>query len=330
MYERISDSSDSLLKKDQSSLPCKRWKQELGMSFSMSSLHDHDCLLAILEFLSWEDLNSFSLSSKECCEIRGHSSLDQTRSGTIALGKGVSNAIELMEKVRERQWSEAFSGHRTHLRLSGLTHLSSKIDSLDSEFINNASPLKEVTSLDCSIQESCPSRPWLSRFEDYVDSGLAHGLTLSLLVPHLRQIDMSYLPLTLLGVAWILENNPNLEVLRWNHAVIWPINVDTCEYLRTCANLKEVYLDGARMLFCDDVNQDQYLWTAFSEYSKKLEKVSLRGTRRCHKGKLSTVPQESLMKFVRCTPSLQWFRSDLSPANVAILKKERPEIAFCS
>lgn len=302
-------------------------KQELGMSDSLSSLHDHDCLLEILQFLSWRDLNSFSLASKECCKIRRHSSLDQTRSGTISLGTGISNATELMETVRERKWSEAFSGHRTHLRLSGLTHLRSKIDSFD--FINSASALKEVTSLDCSIKGKCKERPWLSRFEDYVDDGLAHGFTLSLLVPNLQQLNMSQLPLTLIGVAWILENNPRLEVLRWNHAVVWPINIDTFEYLKTCLNLKEVYLDGARLLFCDDAIQDDYLWNTFNQYSANLEKISLRGTRQCYKGKLSVISQEILMKIVHNTSSLRWFRSDLSPENTAILQKQRPDVMFC-
>jgi hypothetical protein len=42
------------------------------------------------------------------------------------------------------------------------------------------------------------------------------------------------------------------------------------------------------------------------------------------------VPQTGLIKFVRRTPTLKWFRSDLSPENVAALRRERPDVAFVS
>lgn len=40
------------------------------------------------------------------------------------------------------------------------------------------------------------------------------------------------------------------------------------------------------------------------------------------------VPQRVLMKFVRNVPSLTYFRSDLTPENIAILQSERPEMVF--
>mmetsp|Transcript_10757 Transcript_10757/g.19491 ORF Transcript_10757/g.19491 Transcript_10757/m.19491 type:complete len:97 (+) Transcript_10757:447-737(+) len=40
------------------------------------------------------------------------------------------------------------------------------------------------------------------------------------------------------------------------------------------------------------------------------------------------VSQEMLIKMVRNHQTLQWFRSDLSAANVAMLQQERPEITF--
>lgn len=41
------------------------------------------------------------------------------------------------------------------------------------------------------------------------------------------------------------------------------------------------------------------------------------------------LPQEALIKFVRYTPSLRWLCSDLTAENIAMLKKERPEVHFC-
>jgi hypothetical protein len=45
------------------------------------------------------------------------------------------------------------------------------------------------------------------------------------------------------------------------------------------------------------------------------------------------MPQVALMKFVRHATKLKWFRSDLTPANVAKLKQElsqqrRPDVTF--
>jgi hypothetical protein len=279
-------------------------------SSCLSPLHIHDCLVNILDFLSFTDMNNFSRVSKECYNVRCHKKLDQTRSGTISLGKGVQSIVELMLKVREQEWHKSFRGNRTHLHLEGLNCLSSDIESIDEQFIKQCSPLKHVTSLDCSevhlgnsrsildssssssdegeaysssssssdddingntnenniddgngrqlsssVSSSLSSSPsssglsWLFRYQDYIDKGFAHGLALSLLVPNLREIDMSYLPLTSLGVAWIAENNPKLERIRWNRSLIWPINHHDYDILRACRNLKELYIDDARLLF---------------------------------------------------------------------------------
>jgi hypothetical protein len=318
------------------------------------TLHDHDCLLTILQFLSWEDLNLFSLASRGCYTMRSHASLDQTRSGTIHLGHGVGNAKALMDKARTHHWAGSFRGNRTHLRLSNLTYLSSDIEPIDEAFIDTISPLQQVTSLDCSMvpppppppsvhcadtdeeglrqnNNNQPRRSWfLSRYEDYVDKGFAQGLTLSLLVPNLQSIDMSYLPLTMIGVAWLTENNPHLKVIRWNHSLIWPVSNDSEHHLEALKYLKEVYLDEARILFCQDNLNEESLWNSLLDHIHGLERVSLLGTRWYRKGKLAELSQGYLVKFVRGTPSLKWFRSDLSPANVDLLRKERPQVMFVS
>lgn len=306
--------------------------EEIVLPSRVSHLHDHNCLLLVLSFLSWEDLNTFSFASKGCYKVRAHHSLDQTRSGTITLGNGVSDAKELMDKVRTEQWSSAFCGHRTHLRLSGLAHLSSNIEPINQAFIDTIDPLKQVKSLDCSVipkEERLRDRQWfLAPFEDYVDKGFAHGLTLSLLVPNLRSIDMTCLPVTLLGLACLAENNPNLEVIRWNRSLIWPISTDSGRHLECLKNLREVYLDDARMIFCAEVDEGT-LWASLTEASSKLERVSLKRTRWYRRGQPSQFSQENLMKFVRASPNLKWFRSDLTSENIEKLRIERPSVIFC-
>ena len=296
-------------------------------SSSLWFLHNHDCLLPILEFLPWQDLNNFAISSKKCYQVRNHHWLDQTRSGTIQLGNSrVSSAMEFMDRIRERHWSQAFCGRRTHLRLTGLTNLSSGSDEID---FNRIASLKEVTSLDCSIIPK-QARRILTTYVEYIDKAFSLGLALSLIVPNLREIDMSHVPLTSIAVAWLAENNPNLVIIRWNRSLIWPINNECCDHIKACQHLEELYLDDCRMLLSHEDLDPDLLWTCYSSSIKKLRRVSLRKAKWYRKGSFCPVPQEALLKFVRCTPSLKWFRSDLTIENVATLQKERPDLTFCA
>jgi hypothetical protein len=331
----------------------------------LTTFKTDDCLVDILNFLAFEDLNNFSLVSKQCYNIRCHQYLDQTRSGTIRLdGSGVKNTVELMEKAKQKQWHKFFQGNRSHLRLQGLNHISSEINSIDGDFIRNCSPLLEVTSLDCSERQRYlregtqggASSVWLNRYEDYVNKGFAHGLALSLLAPNLREIDMSLTSLTSLGVAWLAEHNQKLECIRWNHSLIWPINHHAYDILRACRNLKELHIDDARLLFTpprrtrrtteiipadnisnnlnnNDIDEEEMdtdeMWNSLIESSKSIERVSCRRSKWYQNSKFRTFSQESIMRFVRNAPNLKWLRSDLSAENIAILKQERPNILFC-
>jgi hypothetical protein len=104
-----------------------------------TSFKTDDCLVGILNFFTFEDLNNFSLVSKKCYNIRCHQYLDQTRSGTICLdGSIVKNTIELMEKAMQKQWHKSFQDNRRHLRLQGLDNISSDINSINGEFVRSA------------------------------------------------------------------------------------------------------------------------------------------------------------------------------------------------
>jgi hypothetical protein len=311
---------------------------------SLLSLYNHDCLLQLLQFLPWEDLNTFAITSKQCRKIRNHDWLDQTRSGTIRLNKA-NNVMDFMEQIQDRQWSQAFCGQRTHLRLTGLTELSSGSDHID---FNRIARLKEVTSLDCSLKIGYGMKRYCSEdvclavpnprgttpprmpLVKYVDSAFSLGLALSLIVPNLKQIDISKVPLTSIAVSWLAENNPNLKSIRWNKSYIWPINNDSFEHIKACQNLEEVYLDGASLVFCHDDMDPDLLWACFASSSQNLRRISLQNTMRYRNWRFSPLPQLGLMKLVRNSPSLQWFRSDLTPTNVEILRKERPDVTFCS
>ena len=55
-------------------------------ALSLTSLNDN-CLVLMLSNLPFQDLNSFAMCNRQCCELRRHESLDQTRSGTIVCGE---------------------------------------------------------------------------------------------------------------------------------------------------------------------------------------------------------------------------------------------------
>jgi hypothetical protein len=106
-------------------------------------------------------------------------------------------------------------------------------------------------------------------------------------------------------------------------------------------NLREVNMDGACFhggsqvysvsVLYDEQFENEFLFWLICD---RVERVSIKEVRYVHNGIEPTpIPQEGLIKFVRRAPKLRWFRSDLTPSNVAMLKQElseqeRPEISF--
>ena len=96
--------------------------------------------------------------------------------------------------------------------------------------------------------------------------------------------------------------------------------------MSSATNLKEIYMDGAQFYdddlpyaraFENDDTPDIFLFHQCS--STVLERISIRNARDGCGGNIgSTITQKMLMKFIRkAPPSLRWFRSDLTPANMA-------------
>lgn len=82
-----------------------------------------------------------------------------------------------------------------------------------------------------------------------------------------------------------------------------------------------------------DMSARHRLWI-FCRFGSLLERVSIKKGRYHLSASPSAgarakpIPQAALMTFVRRTPSLRWFRSDLTAQNVALLQAERPDIIF--
>jgi hypothetical protein len=82
------------------------------------------------------------------------------------------------------------------------------------------------------------------------------------------------------------------------------------------------------MLPLEDDAHPEYLFHASNQ---PLERVSFEDLTYCW-GSLDDMPlpQGALVKFVRRTPTLKWFKSHLTPENVALLRTERPDVTFAS
>ena len=108
------------------------------------------------------------------------------------------------------------------------------------------------------------------------------------------------------------------------------------------SNLNEIYMDDSVLMmdaadqrheYSDLENDKHSNIFLFYQCSTKLERVSIRNAKWYvynddgFRGDPTVIPQNALIKFVRNAPtSLRWFRSDLTEANMTILRSERPDI----
>ena len=175
---------------------------------------------------------------------------------------------------------------------------------------------------------------WLGSVQAEHMDDLSLPLTLARIFPNLREIDLStseYCCRTLLDFS---TRCANLEKVTWNNFDRSScISMDGAE-MGSATNLKEIYMDGAQ--FHDhywnardfETDDRPAIFLFYMCQSKVLERISIRNARTWFwENNGSAITQKMLIKFIRKAPtSLRWFRSDLTPANMAMLRLERPEI----
>ena len=195
------------------------------------------------------------------------------------------------------------------------------ITSLDISSSNSPSPTMATTGL-----------PVYSPAKNYYNSP---QYVLSKILPQLRELNF-----TKSGVvidSEISKNCPLLEKLTADNLICFTLNGNN---LRFCNNLKEIYVDHSSLNCIGSRQKDQisdlnnhHDIFMFHRCSKALERVSIRNMK--FKGFLSEddnyddedFKQNVLIKFVRnAPPTLYWFRSDLTPDNIVMLRMERPGI----
>jgi hypothetical protein len=126
------------------------------------------------------------------------------------------------------------------------------------------------------------------------------------------------------------SNNMNMSILREIHIDPFGVLLSVLPIILYCKEYsqleQETWFDHA-----SDSNGGGD-WVLLQEYPN-LERVTLKHAEYQSSSTFNNwieLPQEALIKFVRHTPNLRWFCSDLTQENIAILKDKRPEVEFCN
>jgi hypothetical protein len=107
--------------------------------------------------------------------------------------------MQLLLTIQKRRWTQTFGGNRTRLKLVGLSSLdASKMGGL--KMVARGTKLDEVTQFDISSAATSSPRKQL-----LVKNSV--GKALSLILPNLRQVDMSHVRITQTAAAEAFAKN---------------------------------------------------------------------------------------------------------------------------
>ena len=290
-----------------------------------------ECLVRILGFLTEDDLASAAQVSHRLSENCRDPSLSQTRTAVVYCAnkkcqQGVQwNSLRsLLETLVAMESTGKFARFS---RVKLVSHaLLDKLTIAHVRRFTRGVRLRNVSSLDFSVPYNSSSSV---SFRAIIPKAMA------VIMPNLREVDLSSTKYSQSAFRdFASKCSASLEKITWNHH-------STSEFLsgqelRTCRNLKEFHANDSRFYSPDERHAGtlcslQGKYCIFYHCNSKLERVSIKNAKYCNfsdKNKSICIPQSALLKFVRLTPNLRWFRSDLSPKNVSLLQVERPEITF--
>jgi len=315
--------------------PSEQEEKQRGEDYSMLLSLPDECHLAILEFLP--DLSDVACTCRRLRDARNHHILDQMRIAVINC-RSATTSEKLLRTFQTMQTknhgpANRFHRHAVALKITDAYKiLPTFIGTFPIDLLRWCLP--RVQRLDLS----CVSDNALKNCRVNVNT----FMFLATMLPNLRDIDLSGLEVNQFGFSFLPLKSPYIECIRWNDAGVEQIL--TGQYFASCHALKELYMD--RSVFVVPMHDEHaFFWdnvpgglekTILCACQDRLERVSLQGVQyRVHGGinndgsQAKPFTQASLMRFVRTTPALRWFRSDLTPANVALLQRERPGINFC-
>jgi hypothetical protein len=305
-----------------------------AFDFDMLSLPT-DGRVRILGFLSVCDLANTAQVSRCLREDCDHPSLPQTRTVIVTCRSTSDTGSNSLESLLRKLLAMEKTGKFARFNRIKLVNpfLLDKLLMRNVRKIIRSVKLRHVTSLDLSV----PYNPTQTALLRVIPKSLA------LLMPNLQDVDLSNTRFTAQFQSALFDFARNCPVLR---KVVWTNHrtsaVVSGSNLGMCPDLKELCMDDLLLFFTADKSSIMVLSTEgysaeaftrciFQQCNPKLERVSLKNVRYCsHKpgAVIQLLPQAVLVQFVRLTPNLRSFRSDLSPKNLALLRKERPEVTF--
>jgi hypothetical protein len=311
-----------------------------------------DVVTRILEFVAEtsEELNTCAMISRVFRLARSDSRLDQTRTGTIIFE---SSPEEIPPEVWQRWDQQVFTGNRVRLVaiLTQLPHVTNHSIS-SPEFPFALTNVREVIlQRDSSVKVP-------ESLDECEHGGMRAVGFFKKIIPNLDILDIGALAVTASDFGTISLNRPVVGALCNSRASVFRCTAEVVYrgynfYLvqpsllpvnNNMNSLHELHIDPFGVYFslnfpliayCQEYSQLEQAnlhngadCVLLQEYPN-LERVTLKHAEyRFHFVDWKVLPQEALIKFVRHTPKLCWFCSDLTQENIAILKEERPEVEF--
>jgi hypothetical protein len=322
-----------------------------------------DVVTRILEFVaeSSEELNTCAMISRVFRLSRSDPRFEQTRTGTIILKTSVEN---IPPEVWQRWDQQVFTGNRVRL-VAILTQLPGRDTFYSSS--SNELPFALTNVREVILQWDSSVKVPESLVEREHGGQGAVGFFKTIL-PNLDILDIGALAETTIDIG--LLNSPGnalfnsrVSVFRCTAEVVDHqcnfslMQPDVFQVDDGMTSLRELHIDPFGVYFrhqsppiiayCKEnsqLQQEEWFGTIYSyngldwvllQEFPNLERVTLKHATYLNRDfgvpdYWKQLPQEALIKFVRHTPKLRWFCSDLTQENIAILKEEHPEVEFCN
>jgi hypothetical protein len=291
-----------------------------------------ECNVHILQFLDVDDLASVAQVSRRFNEDSLHPSLPQNRTATLtcvrrfdkSAGTFSASTLPLLQKLRAKALSDQY-WRFNKVKIIGHNVLDNVSNYELVHMVPGRLKLQQVRILDLSFPSNALKKD--TKFRVCIPAAL------TFFMPRLQEIDLSNARVAKSALRNFAYVCLALEKITWNHHQA--NTTISGEDLDACRGLKELYMDDS--VFSIGMNEMHLVVQRddciFFRCNTFLERVSLKNAKcrfiiQPHSFSTVEFPQIGLVNFVRKTPSLRWFRSDLSPENVAILKAERPEVTF--
>lgn len=289
-----------------------------------------ECRLGICRMLSQFELYStFALISRQCVDDSRSGLLPSSSKGVIKIRRDTPLS-EIVQVLCSDGIRRAFSGDRTILVLR--LHYSANDQSADwtkssaDEDMMKGAVLPNVKSLGIEV---------IGEGQDKGGIKHIHNLCayLARLLPNLEKLrlpdwrfinSMSVKAFAHCRGIRTLIHNSAFAVHEANGHVLKKFENLKCLSICNSGIFTSTYRSPPLDRFGDENDDDNYL---FCECSGELTHVDLRNVD-LYSLMNGPIPQSWLMKFVRRTPTLVGFASDLTNENIAILQKERPNVFF--